>query len=578
MSPFHTIKQYLVQNRWYIAAGFGALVIVDVMQLLVPRVFKYAVDELSQGTATADTLYRAFLLLLGFAGVICVFRFCWRICLIGTSRRMELQLRDRLFSRLIRLPMATINARTAGDSMARMTNDLESVRMCFGIGMVAFFDALFLGTAALAFLCYISPALTMLALLPMLLIMLITWRLSPALFRRFKKVQGRFSDMTEKVREALSAIWVVKAYSMEGHIAGSFGALSRTYIQDNLALVRVMGVFFPLIIVCANLSIAILLAAGGRMTIAGSISTGDFVAFSSYLWILTWPMMALGWVVNLFQRGRASMQRINELLDLPIEDLAPEDTPAPERLDITMRDLSFAYAPDMPPALRSVSATLPQGAVIGITGTTASGKTTLCSLLLRFYDPPPGTVYIGGRDICSIPLQSLRRLFSYVPQDSFLFSQSLARNIAFGCDGCDDEVERCAADAQMLHDIQKLSRGFETVVGERGVTLSGGQRQRVCIARALITDAPIMILDDAASSLDVETTRSLTARLRTVGGGKTMLIISNRIATIEHADMILVLDDGCLVETGTHAQLIARDGLYRRLFLKQQLEESSREN
>jgi ATP-binding cassette subfamily B protein len=311
------------------------------------------------------------------------------------------------------------------------------------------------------------------------------------------------------------------------------------------------------------------------MAIVGSISTGDFVAFSSYLWILTWPMMALGWVVNLFQRGRASMQRINELLDLPIEELSAGVQPVPERLDITIRGLSFAYAPEGPAVLRNVSVALPQGSVIGITGTTASGKTTLCSLLLRFYDPPPGTVYIGDRDIRDIPLQSLRRLFSYVPQDSFLFSQSLARNIAFGCDGCDDEVERCAADAQMLHDIQKLSRGFETVVGERGVTLSGGQRQRVCIARALITDAPVMILDDAASSLDVATTRSLTARLREVGGGKTMLIISNRIATIEHADMVLVLDDGRLVETGTHAQLIARDGLYRRLFMKQQLEEGT---
>ncbi len=575
MTPFATIKQYVIQNRWYIASGFAALVIVDVLQLLVPRVFKHAVDQLTQGTATAQTLYRAFLLLLAFAGAICAFRFCWRICLIGTSRRMELHLRDRLFSRLIRLPMPVINARRAGDSMARMTNDLESVRMCFGIGMVALFDTVFLGTSALVFLCFISPALTMLALLPMLLIMLITWRLSPALFRRFKQVQGTFSDMTEKVRETLSAVWVVKAYSMEGHQADSFGALSRTYIRQNLDLVRVMGVFFPLIMVCANLSIAILLAAGGRMTIAGSISTGDFVAFSSYLWILTWPMMALGWVVNLYQRGRASMQRINELLDLPIEDLAADDSAAPGSLDITIRDLSFVYAPGMPAALRSVSAVLPQGAVIGITGTTASGKTTLCSLLLRLYDPPPGTVFIGGRDIRDIPLQSLRRLFSCVPQDSFLFSQSLARNIAFGCDGCDDEVERCAADAQMLHDIQRLSRGFETVVGEKGVTLSGGQRQRVCIARALITDAPIMILDDAASSLDAETTRLLTARLREVGGRKTMLIISNRIATIEHADMILVLDDGRLVETGTHAQLTARDGLYRRLFLKQQLEEGT---
>jgi ATP-binding cassette subfamily B protein len=328
-----------------------------------------------------------------------------------------------------------------------------------------------------------------------------------------------------------------------------------------------------LILVCANLSIALLLIAGGRMTIVGTISTGDFVAFSSYLWLLTWPMMALGWVVNLFQRGKASMQRINELLDLPVENLEEGAGSAPENLDISIRDLSFSYAPDQGPVLNNVTVALPQGSIIGITGTTASGKTTLCSLLLRFYDPPPGTMYIGGRDICELPLQELRRLFSYVPQDSFLFSQSLASNITFGCDSCDDEVERCAADAQMLHDIQKLSRGFETVVGEKGVTLSGGQRQRVCIARALITDAPILILDDAASSLDVETTRSLTARLRSVGGGKTMMIISNRIATIEHADKILVLDEGNLVETGTHAQLIASDGLYRRLFLKQQLEE-----
>ncbi len=573
MSPFYTIKQYILQNRWYLAAGFLGLVIVDLLQLLVPRIFKYVVDKLTQGTITADDLFSVFLMLLGCGLIICLFRFCWRICLIGTSRRIERHLRDRLFSHLIRLPLSTINARSVGDSMARMTNDLESVRMCIGIGMVALFDTIFLGTAAFGFLCYISPLLTLWTMMPMLVIMLVTWRLSPVLHRRFKQVQSTFSDLTEKVREALSAVWVVKAYTMEGHVGASFDAVSRIYIQRNLALVRVMGFFFPLIIVCANLSIAILLSAGGRMTVIGSISTGDFVAFSSYLWLLTWPMMALGWVVNLFQRGKASMQRINELLDLPVENLAGAPGPAPECLDISIRDLSFSYAPDQPPVLHNVSVSLPQGSIVGITGTTASGKTTLCSLLLRFYDPPPGTVCIGGRDILEFPLQDLRRLFSYVPQDSFLFSQSLARNITFGCDSCDDEVERCAADAQMLHDIQKLSQGFETVVGEKGLTLSGGQRQRVCIARALITDAPILILDDAASSLDVETTRSLTTRLRAVGNGKTMLIISNRIATIEHADIILVLDSGNLVATGTHAQLSVREGLYRQLFLKQQLEE-----
>jgi len=573
MGPFNTVRQYLVQNRLYIAAGFAALVVVDLLQLLVPRVFKYAVDELTLGTATADKLLSACMLLVGCGCAICVFRFCWRICLIGTSRRLELRLRDRLFAHLIRLPMAVINARSAGDSMARMTNDLESVRMCFGIGLVALFDTLFLGMAALGFLCYISPVLTLLSMAPMLVIMFVTWRLSPVLHRRFKQVQSTFSDMTEKVREALGAIWVLKAYTMEGHAGGEFGALSNEYIRRNLALVRVMGMFFPLIIVCANLSIAILLGAGGRMTIAGSISAGDFVAFSSYLWLLTWPMMALGWVVNLFQRGRASMQRINELLDIPAEDFDESPAFVSSRVDIEVRNLSFAYARNRPAALSDISVTLPQGAVVGITGTTASGKTTLCSLLLRLYEPPPGTVFIGGRDIREMPLQSVRRFFAYVPQDSFLFSQSLARNIAFGCEGCDDEVERCAADAQMLHDIQKLGRGFETVVGEKGLTLSGGQRQRVCIARALITDAPVMILDDAASSLDVETTRSLTARLREIAGDRTMLIISNRIATIEHADMILVLDEGRLVETGTHAQLAAGDGLYRRLYLKQQLEE-----
>jgi len=573
MNPFKTIVPYVLQNRWYLAAGFPALIIVDLMQLLVPRVFKHVIDGLTLGTATAESLSVSFLLLAGCGLAICTFRFCWRICFIGTSRRIERHLRDRLFSHLIRLPIPVINARKVGDSMARMTNDLESVRMSVGIGMVALFDTLFLGTASIAFLCYISPALTLLVMIPMFVIMFLTWRLSPVLHRRFKDVQSTFSDLTERVRETLSSIWVVKAYTMEGHVGESFDTVSRTYVQRNLALVRVIGFFFPLILVCSNLSIALLLMSGGRMTIVGSLSTGDFVAFSSYLWLLTWPMMALGWVVNLFQRGKASMQRINELLDMPVEDLEEGSDAAPGNLDISIRDLSFSYVLDQTPVLHNVTVDLPQGSIIGITGTTASGKTTLCSLLLRFYDPPPGTVYIGGRDILELPLQELRCLFSYVPQDSFLFSQSLAHNITFGCDSCDDDVERCAADAQMLHDIQKLSQGFETVVGEKGVTLSGGQRQRVCIARALITDAPILILDDAASSLDVETTRSLTARLRSVGDGKTMMIISNRIATIEHADTILVLDEGNLVETGTHAQLIERDGLYQRLFLKQQLEE-----
>ncbi|MFC1591746.1 ABC transporter ATP-binding protein [Thermodesulfobacteriota bacterium] len=578
LKPFATLKASILSNRWYFIIGFIALMIVDVMQLLIPRVVKQVIDSLTIEQATQAIILRCALSVFIMGIFIVTFRFIWRYCIIGTSRRIERELRNLLFRHILRLPLQTLQHTKTGDIMARMTNDLEAVRMCAGIGLVALVDTVFLGIASIAFMLYISPALTCITLAPMLLIILTTWRLSSMLHKRFANVQAAFSSLTEKVRETVAGIAVVKAYAMEGANSQSFNDISNEYIQKNLGLVKIMGLFFPLIIVFSNLSVCLLIYFGGHLTIAASITPGDFVAFASYVWILTWPMMAMGWVVNLFQRGSASMIRINELLDSKPEEAAGPALPVQAEVagSIALKNLSFSYSYGSAPVLDNLSIVIPAGSTIGITGETGSGKTSLCNLLLRLFEPPPGALLIDGRDVRDLPLQYLRSQIAYVPQDNFLFSDSISNNITFGQPGASPaDIRRQAAAAQFLDDLSGFQDGLETMVGERGSTLSGGQKQRLCIARALLLNTPILILDDAMSSLDVATTQRLVADLASSRADRTSIIVSNRIATIQHADTILVFSQGRILESGTHAELIAQDGLYRKLFKKQQLEHTT---
>jgi len=575
MKAFVTLREYFISDRWYIAAGFISLIAVDLLQLLIPLIIKAAVDDLTGGAFTENTLLYYGLLMVAIGAAAAVLRFCWRYCIIGTSRRIETALRDRLFSHVIHLPLARLIQTSTGDLMSRMTNDIDAVRMCTSIGIVAMVDTVVLGATSIIFMGWLSMKLTLLCLLPMLIIIVATWRLGGLLHKRFSQVQATFSRMTEMVRETLAGMAVIRAFAREPDNAEAFNALSTDYITKNLALVRIWGSLFPFIVLISNISVCVLIFFGGRYTIAGSITPGDFVAFTNYIWILIWPMMALGWIVNLFQRGAASMARINEVLTWQAEPLE-QGSPAACAVsgNIEVRNLSFTYQAGTRPALHSVSLTIPAGSTIGITGTTGSGKSTLCNLLLRFFDPPRGSIFVDGKDICDIPLQEIRSCVAYVPQDSFLFSDTIMSNIVFG------RPESLAADAaaqaqraQMTDEILSFREGFATVIGEKGITLSGGQKQRLCIARALLMETPLLIFDDALSSLDAATTQALIEKLDSQASQQTCIIVSNRIASIQHADMIYVFDNSRIVAQGTHDELLAFRGLYYQLYQRQKLEE-----
>jgi ATP-binding cassette subfamily B protein len=576
MKAFVTLREYFISDRWYIAAGFISLIAVDLLQLLIPLIIKAAVDDLTGGAFTENTLLYYGLLMVAIGAAAALLRFCWRYCIIGTSRRIETALRDRLFFHVIHLPLARLIQTSTGDLMSRMTNDIDAVRMCTSIGIVAMVDTVVLGAASIIFMGWLSMKLTLLCLLPMLIIIVATWRLGGLLHKRFSQVQATFSRMTEMVRETLAGMAVIRAFAREPDNAEAFRALSTDYITKNLALVRIWGSLFPFIVLISNISVCVLIFFGGRYTIAGSITPGDFVAFTNYIWILIWPMMALGWIVNLFQRGAASMARINEVLAWQAEPLE-QGSPAPCAVsgNIEVRNLSFTYQAGTRPAVHSVSLTIPAGSTIGITGTTGSGKSTLCNLLLRFFDPPAGSIFVDGRDICDIPLQEIRSCIAYVPQDSFLFSDTIMSNIIFGRpEASAAEAEAQAQRAQMTDEILSFRNGFATVIGEKGITLSGGQKQRLCIARALLMETPLLIFDDALSSLDAATTQALIEKLDGQASRQTRIIVSNRIASIQHADMIYVFDNSRIVAQGTHDELLTRRGLYYQLYQRQKLEEA----
>jgi ATP-binding cassette subfamily B protein len=576
MKAFASLREYIIRERWFIAAGFIALIAVDLLQLLVPLIIKAAIDDITGGVFTESSLLYYGLLMVAIGAAAAVLRFCWRYCIIGTSRRIETALRDRLFSHVVHLPIARLIQTSTGDLMSRMTNDIDAVRMCTSIGVVAMVDTVVLGAASIIFMGWLSMKLTLLCLLPMLIIIVATWRLGGLLHKRFSQVQATFSRMTEMVRETLAGMGVIRAFAREPDNAEAFRALSTDYITKNIALVRIWGSLFPFIVLISNLSVCVLIFFGGRYTIVGTITPGDFVAFTNYIWILIWPMMALGWIVNLFQRGAASMVRINEVLAWQAEPLGKKSLAAcAVSGNIEIRNLSFTYAAGTRSALHNVSLIIPAGSTIGITGTTGSGKSTLCNLLLRFFDTPHGSIFVDNRDICDIPLQEIRSCIAYVPQDSFLFSDTIISNITFGRSEVPTaEAEAQAQRAQMTEEILSFKNGFATIIGEKGITLSGGQKQRLCIARALLMETPLLIFDDALSSLDAATTQALLKNLNGQVRQQTRIIVSNRIATIQQADMIYVFDNCRIVAQGTHDELLALRGLYYQLYQRQKLEEA----
>ena len=576
MKSFRTIKPYLIENANALVLGLASLIVVDLLQLIIPRIIKRAIDDLTIGTITSAHLFRYALYLWGIALLIGVARFFWRYFLFGTSRKIEESLRNRLFSHLQTLSLNYFHEKTTGDLMAHATNDIDAVRMAFGIGLVAVTDGLILGILSIAFMAYISPLLTFFAVLPMPLIAILTFKFSPLLYQRFQQVQATFSRLTEKVRESVAGIRVIKAYVQEEKNLKGFENISREYAEKNMYLVKIWGMLFPVIMLVSDLGTGIILLLGGRLTIIQSITPGDFVAFFTYLGLLTWPMVAIGWVINLIQRARASMGRINRILDTQPEirdETRTVHTCGTLKGEIEFKDLTFSFLQGSKPVLKHISFIIRPGETVAIVGRIGSGKTTLLNLILRLYDSHHDTIFIDGHEIHQIPLDTLRRSIGYAPQDIFIFSDTFQENITFGhpIAGA-DEVSEMLKVVQLYDEVIAYPDGLSTIIGERGVTLSGGQKQRLAIARTLLPNTPILILDDVLSSVDTQTEERILKELTKTMAGRTCLMVSHRLSSIKDADRIYVLDEGEIREQGSHEELVANHGIYADLWFKQRLE------
>ena len=570
---------YLRKYRGSYVVGTICVFINNGVWILFPLVLRRAVDGL-QGGVTREKLLAYSLQLMGVAAIKGIFQFLTRWMVIGISREIEFDLRNDLFRHLESLSYSYYQRTRTGDIMARATNDLNAVRMLLGPAIMYSANTIVFTAGALAFMLSISPRLTLYAFLPLPLVSITVQYFGKQIHERFEKIQAMFSEISARAQENFSGARVIRAYVQEEPEIAAFETSNREYINRSLKLVRLMGMLWPTLETMLGLAIVLVLWLGGREVLYGRMSVGGFVAFNTYMVQLTWPVIALGWVINIFQRGTASMGRINEILveqpeiqDGPETQAAGEGARATQiRGEIEFRGLNFAY--NGVPVLHDINLRIPEGSSLAIVGPTGSGKTTLVSLIPRIYDAAPGTVWIDGEPVREFSLEPLRRQIGFVPQETFLFSETVRENIAFGEeDATDEQIGSAAAAANIAQDIEEFPEKYRTLVGERGITLSGGQKQRTAIARAIIRNPRILILDDALSSVDTHTEDKILNHLREVMRGRTTIFISHRVSTVRNADQIAVLHAGRIVEQGTHDELLARNGYYSDLYNKQLLEE-----
>ena len=583
LGEYRTLLPYLKKYRLYYLAGVLTLVVTSGGQLFIPQLIRRAIDTMTVSGFSLSAVGRYMLMLAGLALIIAVARFGWRYFLHGASRRIEAELREGLFANLLRLSSAYYRETTTGDLMARATNDLKNVRMASGIGLVMFIDGVFMSIAILVILLSRHPRLTLLVVIPLPFVSIAILFAGRLMSRLFRRVQESFANLSSQVQESVTGVRVIKTFGKEGYFNRRFGDANDEYLGRNLAYVRISGMFFPAITFLSGLTSLLLLRFGGAAVVVGTVTPGEFVATLTYLEMLVWPMMGAGFLVNLIARGSASLRRLNAVIDREPEIRSPTDAVTTvDRYELAVRGLRYVHTPGSSDdeeergraaALSQIDLDVPAGATVGILGRTGSGKSTLVSLLPRLLDPPPGTVFLGSHDVRDYDLTTLRQAFAVVPQDTFLFSATVSENIAFGYEDAPPELVSKVADISTIsRDIAGFPDGWDTLVGERGVTLSGGQKQRVAISRALATGRPILVLDDALSAVDTESEERILSQLLAERRGMTNIIIAHRVSALSRSDYIYVLEEGRILQRGTHEELVLRDGLYRDIYLLQQAE------
>ncbi len=566
------------QYKARLLLGFIALLAVDLLQLLIPRVLQKGIDSLATGSRSSQLLLFYGIAIIAIAIAVVILRFIWRYAIVGFSRYLERAIRDRIFSHVIKMDTAFFEKKTTGDIMAHSSNDLSAVQMACGMGMVAAVDATITTCAAIIFMATLHVKLTVLALLPMPILAVLTKMLTARMHTQFNTVQEQFSLLTEFARSALVNIRLIKANTMERLQTNTFDDHGKAYVRYNLNVAKMQGLIFPLSSVMGNLGLLIILLYGGSQVIYGNLSIGAFVAFVSYLAMLIWPMMAIGWVANLMQRGYTSLNRIDALLreESHFSGVTPtgitSTTPT-----FTCKDLTFTYPDSDIIILDRLSVTFGTG-FHGIAGRTGCGKSTLCKILARLYPVENGCLFFDNHEVNSLSLSDVRNHISYVAQEPILFSESIAYNITLGeTNYSNEEIVQAAKLAAIDKDIRFFPDGYQTPIGERGIKLSGGQRQRLALARALLVNRQVLIIDDGLSAVDVETEHTIFAALKKHLQGKTVIFVSNRLKLLSMTDRIIILDQGRVAAVGTHAEVLAENTFYQNMHTKQMRSDTARD-